>query len=233
MSTWDLLEVHHGASFVPIFKPKSISAQNIVLRQYFPEIGPVEDRTETRELSQDINWYSIPKWERLAPTYGEAVIKALKVIQKFVRLCNLYEKDLRYSGNFRQSEDGIKAFHIIGNEHGNDNVFNVPAQIVCHDEDYSISQVPKFMSGYEFDIGVFAFAIIVITHYECLNYKINDFWRVYCPGDSFTFCNGPNMTPFLQFSAGHGYGSADIVELGMKDIKDVPYVYWTGSGFIP
>ena len=64
--------------------PKGITEQTNILRQLLPgyRICRRKDRQPSRVPEGAEGWFAIPKWQSVAPTYGEAVQKVLDLIKK-------------------------------------------------------------------------------------------------------------------------------------------------------
>ena len=65
------------------YKPKGITEQTNILRQLISGIGFADEKLALRPLPENAEgWFAIPKWQSVAPTYGEAVQKVLDLIKK-------------------------------------------------------------------------------------------------------------------------------------------------------
>ncbi len=69
-------EVESNYGYFSGYKPKGIIEQTNILRQFFPGIGSADEKLAEQPLPPNAEgWFAIPRWEKIAPTYGEAVGK--------------------------------------------------------------------------------------------------------------------------------------------------------------
>ena len=74
-------EVESSYAYPKGYKVKGITDQTNILRQLFPGIGFADEKLADQPLPPNAEgWFAIPKWEKFAPTYGEAVEKVLAMI---------------------------------------------------------------------------------------------------------------------------------------------------------
>ena len=74
-------EVQSSYAYPKGHKVKGITEQTNILRQLFPGIGFADEKLADQPLPPNAEgWFAIPKWEKFAPTYGEAVEKVLAMI---------------------------------------------------------------------------------------------------------------------------------------------------------
>ncbi|MCD7805809.1 MAG: hypothetical protein LUH19_00530, partial [Lachnospiraceae bacterium] len=77
-------QVHMGMEQLTGYVPKSVSWQIGRLHEILPQLGDADETIAERPLPEGAeSWFAIPRWELLAPTYGEAVEKALDLINQF------------------------------------------------------------------------------------------------------------------------------------------------------
>ena len=63
--------------------PKPIADQVKLLKDFFPDLGTVDESVTTCNLPINAEGYfAIPRWERIAPTYGEAVQKVFDLLKQ-------------------------------------------------------------------------------------------------------------------------------------------------------
>src|SRR5690606_21391644 len=76
-------EVTSNYDYCSGYKPKGITEQTNRLRELFPGIGYADEKLVEGELPKHAEgWFAIPKWEKIAPTYNEAVQKVLDMIKQ-------------------------------------------------------------------------------------------------------------------------------------------------------
>ena len=71
-------EKESNLGYLSGYKPKSITEQIKILNQLFPNIGFAKEKLADGQLPLGAEgWFAIPRWKKIAPTYGEAVQKVL------------------------------------------------------------------------------------------------------------------------------------------------------------
>jgi hypothetical protein len=221
-------EVKSTYGYLSGYKPKGITEQTNILRQLFPGVGFADEKLAQGELPKGAEgWFAIPKWEKFAPTYGEAVQKVLDKIKETRRgqFYNYREGQLG-PDQLRQSARTAAVFQKLGDEQKDHDILVVPAQFGLRHRGRSVRRVREVLLGNEFGLGAFAVGIMILTHPERLmNY--DDLW-VDCAGDEFAPDAGGKFSdaPFFSF-----YGVK--VEFGASDVSIAFGHYGTASGFSP
>ena len=168
------------------YKPKGITEQTNILRQLISGIGFADEKLALRPLPENAEgWFAIPKWQSVAPTYGEAVQKVLDLIKKtrdgmFYSYC---EGKLGPK-NLRQSEKSAKIFEKLGKEQKDHDILVIPAQFGILHRGRSVRRALEVMNANQFGLGAFAVGIMLLTHPERLQ-NYNDFY-IDCAGDKFS-----------------------------------------------
>lgn len=208
------------------YKNKGIAEQTNRLRELFPGISYANKNLSEQNLPLNAEgWFAIPRWEKIATTYGEAVQKVFNMIKETRNgaFFNYREKQIgpRY---LRQTNKSNKAFQKIGDEQKDYDILIVPAQFGLYHRGRSVRRVREIMNKREFGLGVFAVGIMLLTHPERLQ-QYEDLW-IDCPGDEFS----PNNSEFSEspcFKIGEG-----DVEFGTFWIGQGSEDYGSVSGFI-
>lgn len=196
-------------------KPKGITEQTNRLREMFPGVGFADEKIAEGELPANAEgWFAIPRWETIAPTYGEAVQKVFDKIRETRggRFYNYREGQLGKQ-YLRQSVKSAKAWEALGKQQEDYDILVVPAQFGFRHRGRSVRRALEVMNSSEFGLGAFAIEIMILTHPERLaNY--DDLW-IDCAGDEFSPDGGGDFSlcPFFGFDA-------FVVRF---------YTYWTGS----
>lgn len=197
--------------------PKSIADQIVILRQFFPDLGNANGSVAQQSIPAGTEGYfAIPRWQTIAPTYGEAVEKALAALkkQREGKLINCCKGQLGPK-NLRESDRKRLAFQQLGNEQEGYDVLVVAAQFGIRHVGKSVRRARVVMFGNEFGLGAFETIIMVLTHPERLA-NHNDLW-IDGAGDEFspdadgTFDSAPCLN-FFDGEVGLGtyfVGSAD------------------------
>ena len=204
-------------------KPKSITEQCNILRQIFPGVGFADEKLAERAIPANAEgWFAIPKWQTIAPIYGEAVQKVLDAIKK-ARNGKFYNYREGHLGpdRLRQSAKTEKVFQTLGDEQKGYDILVVAAQFGLRHRGRSVRRAREVMQVNESGLGAFAVGIMILTNPERLmNYY--DLW-IDCAGDEFApdadgdfsgapvfgFSGGKVKFVACWFdSAGEDYGSA-------------------------
>lgn len=167
-------------------KPKGITEQTNILRQLFPGIGFADEKLAEREVPKnaDNGWFAIPKWQSLAPNYGEAVQLVLNKLNEARngRFQNYREGELG-PDQLRQSAKTASVFQKLAEEQNGYDILVVAAQFGLRHRGRSVRRVREVLLGNEFGLGAFAVGIMLLTHPERLNHY-DDLW-IDCAGDEF------------------------------------------------
>lgn len=138
-----------------------------------------------RELPDGAEGYfAIPRWQKIAPTYGEAVQKVLDLLEKAYggKFYN-YRKGQLGPQNLRQSQKSVAFWEKIGEEQKNFDILLVPAQFGIRHRGRSVRRAREVMRQAECGLGAFAVGIMLLTHMNRLR-NVNDLW-IDCAGDEF------------------------------------------------
>ncbi|MFH1088579.1 MAG: hypothetical protein V1719_01945 [Patescibacteria group bacterium] len=130
-------------------------------------------------------WFAIPRWERVASSYGEAVEKVLAAIAATRRLDNSWERRLT-PDCFRQNERSAEMFAKLGeNQPSDSDILIVPAQFGLRHIDRSARYVRHSGRSDEFALGAFAVGCMLLTHPERIQGDYRHLW-ITCAGDEET-----------------------------------------------
>jgi hypothetical protein len=219
-------EVQSSYAYPEDYKVKGITEQTNILRQLFPGIGFADEKIAEQPLPPNAEgWFAIPKWETLAPTYGEAVEKVLDAIRKarggkFYNCC----EGLLGPDSLRQSDETVKMFQKLGDEQKDHDILVVPCQFGLWHRGRSVRRVREVMQVNEFGLGAFAVGIMILTHPERLmNY--DDLW-IDCAGDEFAPYGSFLHAPAFGFINGEVVFDADSFD---KDVE----CFGSASAFLP
>lgn len=166
-------------------KPKGITEQTNTLRQLFPGVGFADEKLAEREVPVNAEgWFAIPRWQTIAPTYGEAVQKVLDVLKKQRNgaFYNYRENQLG-PDQLRQSTRTEKVFQTLGDEQTGYDILVVAGQFGIRHRGRSVRRAREVFTSNEFGLGAFAVAIMLLTHADRLKHY-DDLW-IDCAGDEF------------------------------------------------
>jgi hypothetical protein len=147
--------------------------------------------------------FLIPNYEKVAPTYGEAVQKVLDLIKQTRNgaFYNYREGELG-ADQLRQSQKSTMMFQKLGDEQKEHDILVVPAQFGIRHRGRSVRRAREVMNANECGLGAFAIGIMLLTHPERLMHY-DDLW-IDCAGDEFApFAGGDfSRSPFFKFDDG-------------------------------
>ncbi|MDO8560753.1 MAG: hypothetical protein Q7R91_00890, partial [bacterium] len=201
-------EVKSSYAYPKGYKVKGITEQTNILRQLFPGVGFADEKLAEQPLPPNAEgWFAIPKWQTLAPTYGEAVEKVLAMIASKRKFYNYRDGQLG-AEYLRQHAKTVKMFQKLGDEQKDFDILVVPAQFGLRHKGRSVRRAREVFTANEFGLGAFAIGIMVLTHPERLVQ-----WEqihVDCAGDEFApGADGDfSLAPLFNFYGGRvGFGA--------------------------
>jgi hypothetical protein len=178
-------EVESSYRYLSGYKPKNITEQTNCLRELFPGIGCADEKLAEQPLPPNAEgWFAIPRWDRIAHTYNEAVDKVLAMISK-TRNGEFYNyRDGKLGPNrLRQHERTVAMLRKLGDQQTGHDILVAPAQFgICH-RGRSVRRAREVFKASEFGLGAFAVGIMLLTYPDRLmNY--DDLW-IDCAGDEY------------------------------------------------
>lgn len=223
-------EVESSYGYLSGYKPngKSITEQTNRLRELFPGIGYASVNLAEQVLPENAEgWFAIPRWEKVAPTYGEAVQKVLDLIKqtRSGAFYNYREGELGPT-QLRQSAKSMSIFQKLGDEQKEQDILVVPAQFGLRHRGRSVRRAREVMNGNECGLGAFAIGIMLLTHPERLKHY-DDLW-IDCAGDEFA----PSADGVFSRSPVFGF-NGDRVEFGAFDVAYAGDGYGSASVCLP
>mgnify|MGYP001576985578 CR=1 FL=1 len=211
-------------------KPKGMTEQTNILRQLISGIGFANEELAQKPLpenSEAEGYFAIPRWESVAPTYGEAVQKVLNLIKQTRngKFHNYRENQIgpKY---LQQSEKSAKAFQKIGEEQKGYDILVVPAQFGILHRGRSVRRAREVMRAFQFGLGAFAIGIMLLTHPERLRHY-DDLW-IDCAGDEFA----PGAGGFFSDAPLFGFYDSGVVFRAGR-VGNADGYYGSASGFLP
>ena len=206
-------EVESSYGYLSGYTPKGITEQTNRLRELFPGIGYANEKLAEGALPENAEgWFAIPRWEKVAPTYGEAVQKVLDIIKQTRNgaFYNCREGELG-PNQLRQSAKAKSMFQKLGDEQKDQDILVVPAQFGIRHRGRSVRRAREVMNANECGLGAFAIGIMLLTHPERLQHY-DDLW-IDCAGDEFApDADGDfSGSPCFRFDGGGvGFGASDV-----------------------
>lgn len=222
-------EVESSYRYLSGYSPKNVVVQLGCLQHLFPDLGfPQPSITMTQQLPEGAEgWFAIPRWEKIAPTYGEAVQKVLDLIKQARggRFYNYRENQLGPE-YLRQHEHSLDMWKQIGEAQTGRDILVVPAQFGLRHRGRSVRRAREVFGANEFGLGAYAVGIMLLTHPERLQ-QLNDLW-IDCAGDEFApVADGRfDLAPYFNFHDGS-------VKFGTRWVSDCHDDYGSASAFLP
>lgn len=221
-------EVESSYAYPKEYKgPKPIADQIKVITKIF-DLDPASALEYAKNLPQlpdgAEGWFAIPRWEKIAPTYGEAVQKVLAMIAS---KREFYDYSFGWIAEcLRQHAKTAKMFQKLGDEQKDYDILVVPAQFGLRYRGRSVRRAREVFQANEFGLGAFAIGIMLLTHPER---EVR--WEqlhVYCAGDEFA------PAGFGSFSSAPLFGFAeDTVCFDAYWFGNVYEHYGSASAFLP
>jgi len=210
------------------YKVKGITVQTNILRQLFSGIGLVDEKLVEQPLPPNAEaWFAIPRWQKVAKTYDEAVEKMLELIkqQHNGKLYNWREGKLG-AQYLRQHERTVKKLQVLADQQKDYDILVVPSQFGLLHRGRSVRRTREVFLSNEFGLGAFEIGCMLLTHPERL-VSYSDLW-IDCPGDEYApDADGVfSSAPYFLFSDGG-------VEFDTHRVDGADGIYGSASGFLP
>ncbi|MBU3935000.1 hypothetical protein KKC00_03500 [Patescibacteria group bacterium] len=206
-------EVASSYGYLSGYKPKGITEQTNILRQLFPGIGYANEKLAEQPIPEGAEgWFAIPRWQKVAKTYPEAVQIVLDLIKKTRgKLYNWREGQID-SQHIRQSAKTAKMFQALGEQQKDNDILVVPCQFGLRHRGRSVCRAIEVMGADEFGLDAFSIGIMILTHPERLQHY-DDLW-IDCAGDEFSDGGGSSFgqAPYFNFNDGRVKFDADTVD---------------------
>lgn len=197
-------EVKSTYGYLSGYKPKGITTQTNRLRELISGVGFADEKLADQPLPAGAEGYfAIPRWETIAPTYGEAVEKVLALISKTRdgKFYNYREGKLG-AQYLREHDRSVAMWKRIGEAQKGYDILVVPAQFGLRHRGRSVRRARAVFNTSEFGLGAFAVGIMLLTHPERLK-DYDDLW-IDCAGDEYSpgAVGQFDRAPFFSFYDG-------------------------------
>ncbi|MBI2625137.1 MAG: hypothetical protein HYW70_02295 [Candidatus Nealsonbacteria bacterium] len=165
---------------------KPISEQLVELSKHFKSLNNSSVLACSNELpalpAGAEGWFAVPRWEKVASSYNEAVKKVLYLIGKTRNFynCRKYALGPKY---LRLSERTAVALQMICEKQKGDFLL-IPAQFGLTHRGRSVRRVRVVYAPHEFGLGSFIAGCMILSHPERLVQ-----WEqlhIDCPGDEYS-----------------------------------------------
>ncbi len=192
-------EVASDRVYPPAFKVRSIEFQVTELRKAFPSLGACMEKIARKPLPEGAeNWFAIPRWQALAPTYSEAVEMIIGALGKKRKFQNRIGGRMDGS-HLRQTARSKLADKLVTDQQQGCDILVVGLQIGMLHRGVSARRVRVSLAGNEFALGAFACGCILLTHPERLSCE--DTLMIDCGGDEYSLQGTVNFdrTPLFDY----------------------------------
>ena len=226
------------------FKTKPIKEQIDALHQFFPGVGSAEEDWAVWEIYlqhalADYHLNSIPygaegwratlRWERIAPTYGQAVEKVLEKIASLRQFKNSRQDGRPGLSQLCRREDAAKMAQRLGDEQKEHSILVFPAQFGLAHSRHSVRRTRGLLPGrvLEFELGAFEVGIMLLTHPERL--QSADDLGIICSGDEFA----PGAYGSLSLAPSFSINAEGVMEFDARWCDYFLPGYGAATGFLP
>jgi len=222
-------EVDSSYGYLSGYKPKGVTEQTNRLRELFPGIGYANEKIAEGQLPQHAEgWFAIPKWQSVAPTYHEAVLKVLELIKN--------DRNGKFY-NYREGQIDDKRLHEtvkkkatfteLAKAQEDFDILVVPAQFGIRHRGRSVRRAREVFTSNEYGLGAFEIGIMILTHPERLQHY-DDLW-IDCAGDEYDDpdCDDRfDRAPYFEFYLGR-------VKFGTIRVDYANGYFGSASAFVP
>lgn len=186
MSPYD--RARSGFGYYSGYSPRPVEQQMTIIAEVFPGIGCFGARAVSQKLPKGAEGvFLIPRWQRVASTYPEAVQLVLTNLATRLNRGFTDNTQKKTSGvalsNLREMPSKAVAFQRLGEEQRGCDVLAMPAQFGYLYRGYSAIGARSDMSRDEYGLGAFEAGVMLLTHPNRLQHD-GDLW-VECPGDRY------------------------------------------------
>ena len=214
-----------GFEYPEGYKLKPLAEQQAVLLKHFPRLRKMS--ATLPELPEGAEGYfAIPRWERIAPTYGEALSRVLAALAKSREgHFHDYRKGQLGARFLRQEKQSKTRWDRLAARQRGD-IVAVPAQFGRRYRGKSANDVRAMLEDNQFGLGAYHIAIMLLTHPERFSTG-SELW-LYAPGDEYSYGGDGQFefAPLFYFRGGE-IGFDAIFAGGAYD------VYGSASGILP
>lgn len=210
---------------------KSIVDQVATLKRYFSQIGTCDYALPTTTAEGTEGVFAIPKWQLIAPTYGEAVALVLVALMEqrgILKVANVWCRESRFSPeHLRETLKKTEAFKVLAEQQKGYDTLVVDAQFGIEHRDKSTRHAREMFQCNEFGLGAFEVGIMLLTHPERLAHY-DDLW-IDCAGDEHSFKADGQFLGVPCFRLNYD----GQLEFGRNVAGGECLAYGSASGFLP
>ncbi len=208
-------EVRSDHGYLRYSRPNHINEQISALRSFFPNLDSADITIANGKLLDKAEgWFAIPRWEKIAPTYGEAVQKVLDLIKqtRHGAFYDHFQGELKFK-HLRQLRRCSDGFQVIGDQQKSNDILIIPAQFGMRHAGISAGRALSVMESNEFALGPFAVGIMLLTHPKRLmgyhdigiNCSGAELFGIQCVKEKYHLLNLQDLIPIFWFDVGSVY----------------------------
>lgn len=221
-------EVPSSYGYLSGYKPRPVAEQMATLKSIFPQLKSFDESAAAKELLAGPEGnFLIPRWQEIAPTYGEAVELVLAALKKSRngKFSNYRENQLG-PDRLRESAKKADMFQKLGDEQKGHDVLVVQAQFGIKRRGKSVRRARIVMGGNECGLGAFEIGIMLLTHPDRLA-RYHDLC-IDCAGDKYA----PHANRVFLYAPHFNYISGRLGFLVCR-VDDPLGLYGSASAFMP
>ena len=202
-STYKAVESNYG--YPQGYAVKPVCEQLVELSKHFSGLNTSSVLACSKKLpalpAGAEGWFAVPRWEKVAETYKQAVGKVLDLIDKTRTFVNYWEEGELGPTHLRLSKRTAVALQMIGKKQKGDFLL-IPAQFGLAHRGRSVRRVRVVYAGNEFGLGSFIVGCMILSHPERL--VLGTELYVNCPGDEHRWRGDDHFrsTPLFHFIYG-------------------------------
>jgi len=228
-------EVQSSYAYPARYAVKTLEQQTDILRKVLPQLSMGSDvgghvkfldayRTNTKLPVGAEGFFIVPRWQKVAGTYGEALETVLALLAKSRKFYNWRSGQLG-AKQLRQSVRTSAMLAKCSEGQPGDSII-LPAQLGFRHRGRSVRRAREVFLGNEFGLDAFTVACILLTHPE--REQVWEQLHIDCSGDEFSpDADGQfGGAPFFDFLGGE-------LEFGSSWVGHAYDYYGSASGFSP
>lgn len=165
--------------------PKPMAKQLAIIRQLFPNLGSAGVHLADRLCPPKAEgWFAIPRWQAIAPAYGEALEVLLgRLSSSRSYLFMNWRAGKMGAEHLRQSAKTEESLRMLSKEQEGHDILIVPAQLGYLHRGRSARRARHLMDKNEFGLDTFTVCCILLTHSNRLMSQRD--LKIDCAGDEY------------------------------------------------
>lgn len=224
-------EVSSEYTYPKEFKQQPLNVQIEVLCKYFPQLSPdltlqfIQNELPKLTLPEGAEgWMAIPKWEKIATAYSEAVQKTLDAINSTRNFYNYRSGEIN-ENQLRMHPRTAHALDLLAEQQPGD-ILIIAMQYGMLHRGQSVRRARELFNPNEFGLGSFALGCLALTHPQ--RYMRWEELDTDCVGDEFKPGGALSFSraPIFNFYD-------DKLKFASNDVSHAYDYYGSASAFLP